>query len=95
MNPETYHHEYFHGFPSWPHGVSRKAILRAQLTPMILGGDHAITAPVCAALAVLQKPLAAGWNWGHLGPGGLCPGLGGALGGALGGFGFPKNGDLW
>ncbi|CAL1170993.1 unnamed protein product [Cladocopium goreaui] len=34
-----------------------EAILRAQLTPMILGGDHAITAPVCAALAVLQKPL--------------------------------------
>lgn len=57
----------FHGFP-WPHGVSRKAILRAQLTPMILGGDHAIAAPVCAALAVLQKPLAAWWNWGHLGP---------------------------
>ena len=25
---------------------------------MILGGDHAITAPVCAALAVLQTPVA-------------------------------------
>lgn len=81
MNPETYHHEYVHGFPSWPHGVSRKAILRAQLTPMILGGDHAITAPVCAALALLRKPLAAGAWWGP-----------GALGGALG---SPKMGDLW
>lgn len=36
----------------------REAILRAKVTPMILGGDHAITAPVCAALAVLQTPVA-------------------------------------
>ena len=35
-----------------------EAILRAKVTPMILGGDHAITAPVCAALAVLQTPVA-------------------------------------
>lgn len=35
-----------------------EAILHAKVTPMILGGDHAITAPVCAALAVLQTPVA-------------------------------------
>ena len=34
-----------------------EAILHAKVTPMILGGDHAITAPVCAALAVLQTPV--------------------------------------
>ena len=53
-----------------------QAILRAQLTPMILGGDHAITAPVCAALALLQKPVAAG-PLGRLGADGTDWELGG------------------
>ncbi|CAK9041355.1 Agmatinase [Durusdinium trenchii] len=34
-----------------------EAILSANVTPIILGGDHAITAPVCAALQVLQRPV--------------------------------------
>lgn len=42
------------GFPA----LFSEAILHAKVTPMILGGDHAITAPVCAALAVLQTPVA-------------------------------------
>ena len=32
-------------------------VLRAGVTPFILGGDHATTAPVCSALAVLSKPV--------------------------------------
>ena len=54
---------FIHGFFN---GVSSKAILRAQLTPMILGGDHAITAPICGALAVLQTPVAS-WTGARCG----------------------------
>ena len=32
-------------------------ILLAGATPIILGGDHATTAPVCSALAALRKPV--------------------------------------
>ncbi|CAE7663802.1 AGMAT, partial [Symbiodinium pilosum] len=32
-------------------------VLSAGITPFILGGDHATTAPVCSALAALSKPV--------------------------------------
>lgn len=32
-------------------------ILRTGVTPFILGGDHATTAPVCSALSSLSKPV--------------------------------------
>jgi len=32
-------------------------ILRTTKVPLIIGGDHSITAPNCAALAVLQRPI--------------------------------------
>mmetsp|Transcript_5231 Transcript_5231/g.12603 ORF Transcript_5231/g.12603 Transcript_5231/m.12603 type:complete len:358 (+) Transcript_5231:88-1161(+) len=36
---------------------SVETILHAGMIPIILGGDHATTSPVCSALAVLQKPI--------------------------------------
>jgi len=34
-----------------------EGILMATKVPFIIGGDHSITAPVCAALEVLQRPV--------------------------------------
>lgn len=42
------------------HNRTRQAveqILNAGMTPFILGGDHSITTPNCAALSVLGKPI--------------------------------------
>jgi agmatinase len=49
-----------HGDIMTTHNRTRLAvesILNAGKVPFILGGDHSITAPNCAALAVLQKPV--------------------------------------
>mmetsp|Transcript_35953 Transcript_35953/g.66029 ORF Transcript_35953/g.66029 Transcript_35953/m.66029 type:complete len:357 (-) Transcript_35953:54-1124(-) len=36
---------------------SVETTLQAGVVPIVLGGDHATTSPVCSALAVLQKPI--------------------------------------